>query len=93
MGQKNVILNEAFKTCVNLNSEWLQGIQSLLCVNGFGNIWLDPHSANGETFHKIFQQRLRDQFVQISHSKLSNSSRFITLGILGGITHDHDMIF
>ena len=61
--------------------DWVQGIQSLLCENGFGEIWINPTSVNKDTFHKFFRQRLNDQHVQNWNAKLQESNRFKILTI------------
>ena len=60
----------------------MQGIQSLLCENGFGNVWVNPSSVNKDTFHKYFRERLNDQHVQNWNTKLIESNRFKNLQIL-----------
>ena len=81
-GTKNIVLNEAFTECSRNRHEWTQGIQSLLCENGFGDVWINPESVNKDTFHKVFRERLNDQHVQNFNTKLSESNRFISLQIL-----------
>ena len=61
--------------------DWVQGIQSLLCENGFGEIWINPTSVNKDTFHKFFRQRLNDQHVQNWNAKLQESNRFKILQV------------
>ena len=38
--------------------------QYMLCTNGFRDIWLNPLNFNEQTFHKMFIQRLDDQYRQ-----------------------------
>ena len=68
--------------CVNNNHDWIQGVQYLLCENGFGNVWANPNSVNKDNFHKYFKQRLNDQHIQNWNSKIANSNRFQTLRLL-----------
>ena len=51
-GTNNVLLNEAYKVCIQDNHEWIQGIQYLLHENGFGHVWNNPDAMNKNTFHK-----------------------------------------
>ena len=74
--------NEAYKDCSQYRHEWDQGIQSLLCENGFGHVWLDPSSVNKETFHKHFKERLNNQHIQNSNMSINESNRFKLLGTL-----------
>ena len=81
-GTENIVLNEVFKECTQHEHEWVQGIQSIMCENGFGNVWINPSSVNKDTFHKYFRKRLNDQHVQNWNTKLTESNRFTTLKIL-----------
>ena len=81
-GTQNNILNEAFDECSRNNHEWMQGIQSLLCENGYGNVWINPESVNKDTFHKVLRERLNDQHIQKLNAKLNESNRFKTLQVL-----------
>ena len=42
-------------------------------------MWKNPHSVSDISFHKNFQQRLDDQFVQNLLDKIKNSTRFEVL--------------
>ena len=81
-GTSNTLLNEAYNVCLHKQYEYIQCIQHLLCENGFGDVWLNPNSVNKDHFHKIFKQRLNDQYIQDWNSKLENSNRFKTLQVL-----------
>ena len=70
-GTENVLLNECYNDSLNMNSDWLDGLNSLLNINGFGNVWFNPESVNKDSFHKIFKQSINDQFVQNLSGKLS----------------------
>ena len=76
---ENKLLNQAFKICKQSNHDW---IQSMLCENGFADVWVNPVSVNKETFHKYFKTRLNDQHIQNWNSIIQNSSRFTTLRCL-----------
>ena len=75
-GTSNFMLNECFKLCSSENFEWVQGIHALLMNNGYGNVWNYPHTVSHLSFHKIFKQRLDDQFVQILFNNIETSNRF-----------------
>ena len=81
-GTKNILLNEAYNMCKRDNMPWFQGVQYLLCENGFGNVWLNPSSVDKDCFHKYFKQRLNDQYVQNWRSKVMHSSRFKILQLV-----------
>ena len=55
-GTENMILNKAYEESSNNRSEWVQEIQSLLCENGYGDIWQNPKLANKDSFHKVFRE-------------------------------------
>ena len=78
-GTKNHILNECYGEVKKLNLEWYQGIQHLLSMNGFGSVWLNARSVAFKSFHKRFQKRLDDQFVQFLRNKIETSERFSLL--------------
>ena len=84
-GTENVLLNECYNDSLNMNSEWLDGLNSTLNINGFGNIWINPESVNKDTFHKLFRQSVNDQFIQNLNGKLSTSNR---LKLLHALTSD-----
>ena len=74
-GTKNTILNEAYRTCLLENHDWIQSIQYLLCNNGFRNVWQNPDEVNANNFHKTFKVRLCDQHRQNFFAKVQNSDR------------------
>ena len=69
---------------MNENFEWLDGIRAILSTNGFGNVWNNPLSVNKDTFHKIFRQRMHDQYIQDLKRKIESSNRFTLLHTLTG---------
>ena len=81
-GTENILLNEAYNVCSHNQYEFIQSIQYLLCGNGFGDVWSNPHSVNKHTFHKTFKQRLNDQYLQDWNYKLETSNRFKILQVL-----------
>ena len=80
----NELLNECYIDSVNGNFEWLDGIRAILKTNGFGYVWNNPLSVNKDTFHKIFRQRLHDQYIQDLNRKIESSNRFTLLHTLTG---------
>ena len=60
----------------------MDGIQAILNVNGFGNVWLNPLGVNKNTFHKLFKQTLNYQFIQNLKETISSSNRFHLLHAL-----------
>ena len=81
-GTENILLNECYKEAIDHDFEWLQSVKATLSINGFRNVWINPHSVHYEHFHKIFKQRLNDQFVQNLNNKISSSTRFSLLNTL-----------
>ena len=81
-GTSNLLLNMAYTEAVEQNFDWIQGIQFLMCSNGFGDVWRMPASVNQLNFHKIFMERLNDQSDQNVLSKLTSSTRFNVLRAL-----------
>ena len=81
-GTANTLLNEAYYVCHQNKYDFEQGIQHMLCKNGFGDVYSNPSSVNYNVFHKTFRQRLNDQFLQDWNTKLYNSNRFKTLQVI-----------
>ena len=81
-GTSNLFLNKAYTEALEQNYDWVQGIQFLLCSNGFGDVWRMPCSVNRLNFHKTFKVRLNDQADQNIISKLNSSTRFDVLRAL-----------
>ena len=75
-GTENELLNESYAYAVKEKHEWVQGIQSLLNRNGFGNVWRNPKAVNPTTFHIQFKKRLLDQNKQDVLSKIENDPKF-----------------
>ena len=81
-GTENAILNEAFLEAKTANHDWIQSVQYMLCTKGFRDIWLNPLNCNEQTFHKMFIQRLDDQYRQNLLGFIKTSSRFQVLSSL-----------
>ena len=81
-GTENTILNEAFLEAKTADHDWIQSVQYMLCTNGFHDIWLNPLNCNEQTFHKMFIQRLDDQYRQNLLGFIKTSSRFKVLSSL-----------
>ena len=81
-GTENAILNDAFLEAKTANHDWIQSVQYMLCTNGFRDIWLNPLNCNEQTFHKMFIQRLDDQYCQNLLGFIKTSSRFQVLSSL-----------
>ena len=43
---------------------WIKHIKDLLCCHDFGYIWNDQAVANAKTFINLFEQRIKDEFIQ-----------------------------
>ena len=57
---------------------WAGRVKHILCKNGYGYIWQNPHNANKMWALNGLKQRLSDCFVQKWRGDmLSNSSLFI----------------
>ena len=69
----NILLNEAYAMAKAENHEFCQSIQHLLSANGLGHVWLNP-SCVSKHFHKIFRDRLYDQYEQYWNQECSASS-------------------
>ena len=81
IGTRNVLLNECFEICKEQNHNWLQSIKYILSVNVFRDAWINPiHTC--ENFHRIFKQRLDDQFLQERKSNVLSSKRCTVLSTL-----------
>ena len=56
---------------------WASLVRNLLMSLGFNNVWLDQGVGNYGGFITVLKQRLTDNFIQIWHSRLEDSSRAI----------------
>ena len=54
---------------------WIKHIKDLLCCHGFGYIWNDQAVANEKTFINLFEQRIKDEFIQKCFNDIQNSDR------------------
>ena len=54
---------------------WAYLVKDLLSRMGFYHVWLNQGVGNVNLFLNLFKQRLTDNFTQIWHERLSNSSR------------------
>ena len=43
---------------------WVKCTRDLLCFHSFGNVWRDQSGMNVKLFLLIFEQRLKDTFIQ-----------------------------
>lgn len=55
---------------------WVSQVKCLLCMNGFGDVWLNGSVGRECAFIRTLQQRLQDCFEQNWHCKLDTSVRF-----------------
>ena len=53
----------------------------MLCRNGFRDVWLNPSQYDYRCFHRVFVERLDDQYRQTMASFITSSTRFKTLAL------------
>ena len=82
----NLLLSTALSSDLILCSDWLQGIQYILRVNGFNNLWQEPHTIANSRIYIIVKKRLEDQYIQTWFSQVSSSCSF---GILNIVKNDY----
>ena len=80
-GTSNVLLNKCFQLSVSENHQWIQSMKFLLTSNGLADIWYDPPVTCGQS-HRLFKNRLNDQFIQVWRNSIASSTRFVTRHIL-----------
>ena len=54
---------------------WASEIRHILAVNGFWYVWEDQGVQNEKAFMRIFEQRIKDQFLQIWKTQISSYSK------------------
>ena len=54
---------------------WISHIKDLLCCHGFGYIWNDRAVANERAFINLFEQRIKEEFIQKCFTYIQNSDR------------------
>lgn len=64
----------------------------MLSTNGFRDVWMNPQCSDLNTFHKLFMQRLNDQYYQNLSSTIRSSSRFNTLRTLKDDTKESNYL-
>ena len=55
---------------------WVYHVKCLLCVNGFGYVWMYGDVGDERRFLHVFKERLKDCFYQRWWTHISNSERF-----------------
>ena len=55
---------------------WVYHVKRLLCVNGFGYVWMYGEVGDERRFLQIFLKSLKDCFYQRWWTNISNSKRF-----------------
>ena len=66
-----------FNMDIQGQTNWVTDIKYLLTRNGFGYVWYNQKVNNDKLFIKVLIQRLKDQFVQVWSSNISNSSKLL----------------
>ena len=54
---------------------WASEIRNILSINGFLYVWDNQGVENEGAFLRSFEQRLKDQFLQVWKSKIDESSK------------------
>ena len=54
---------------------WASEIRNILSINGFLYVWENQGVENEGAFLRSFEQRLKDQFLQVWKSKIDESSK------------------
>ena len=71
---------QAYDMLEKLNDErvrnWVTEIKELLCVNGFGYVWLFKQVGNVKSFCKVLKERLHSSYLQNLNSTLELSTNF-----------------
>ena len=63
-------LNEQGK----IKSKWLENVKTLICSNGYSNIWDNQSNFNLNWFTKSFKQKVKDQYLQTWNALVDQSS-------------------
>ena len=74
------LLNEAYLESQHNNSLWIESIKRLMYINGFSGYYNNPKTVFNN-FHKIFKDRIQDQYMQnLIGNKQSESLKLVLLG-------------
>ena len=65
---------------------WASEIRHILSVNGFWYVWENQGVQNEKAFMRIFEQRIKDQFLQIWKTQISSNSK---LSFYAGVKFYH----
>lgn len=71
-------------------NNWVTYVKNLLMRNGFGHIWFDQSVPNEKLFLHQFTLRLKDQYLQLWHSDVGNSSK-LSLYANYKLTFEHEI--
>ena len=71
----NKLLNAVFKYSRENKSPWKDGMQNVLCSNGFANVWKKPNSEKEAEIMKEISKRLTDVYIQESITKIKESKK------------------
>ena len=82
VNSNNCIIQVSYKCslldCINGKQYWTSRVKDILCKNGYGYIWQNPHNVNKAWVLNGLKQRLSDCFVQNWRGDmLSNGSLLI----------------
>ena len=55
--------------------EWLSHVKNILCINGFGHVWINQGVDNQRQFLNAFEIRCRDIYSQQCLGEIRDSSR------------------
>ena len=55
--------------------EWLSHVKNILCINGFGKVWIDQGVTNQNRFLKALEERCHDIYAQQCLSEIHESNR------------------
>ena len=63
------------RTDANNKPNWARSVKSLLCTNGFAEVWFRQGVGDIALFIRFFKERLSDEYKQECSSRISDSSR------------------
>ena len=83
MQNSKPLVSEAYKMLYNATetdnrvNNWASQVKNLLNTLGFGDVWLHQGATNSDLFLSLFEQRVKDNALQLWNRSVNNSSESI----------------
>ncbi len=66
-----------YKVVKLVSTNWVSSVKTILCNNGFGDVWENPLNENVNAFCNILKTRLRDIFIQTWYTDIDENNKLL----------------